>query len=110
MELSPDKERAENGYQSHRHERGCDHGESLGEGKRMKHFAFHASEREYGDERQDDNDHGEKDWPAHHLGCIKGDRPDMWAIVAMLLSQFLRLPEHVLRHHDSSIDQHPNSN
>src|ERR1019366_7203193 len=109
MELSTNEKCAENGYQSYRHERGCDHGESLGEGKRMEHFAFHVGEREHGDERQNDDDHGEKDWPAPHFGCIERDLPDMWAIVAMLLGEFLRLPENVLRHHDSRIDQHTNS-
>src|ERR1039457_562740 len=102
MELSTNEKCSENGYQSYRHERGCDHGESLGEGKRMEHFAFHAGEREHGNERQNDDDHGEKDRPSHHFRRIKGDLPYVWAIVAVLLSEFLRLPEHVLRHDDSS--------
>ena len=72
----------------------------------MKHLAFHAGEREDGDERKNDDDHGKGDGAAHKTGGIQRDLPDAIAIVAVLLLVLLGLADDIFGHHNTRIDEH----
>ena len=110
MQLAANEERAEHRHQRDGEDRGADHGEGLGEGERMEHLAFHAGEREDGNEGQNDDDHGEGDGPAHKPGGVQRDFPDVLAIVAVFLLVLLGLADDVFCHHNARVDQHADGN
>ena len=106
VQLAADEEGAQDGDQGDGQYGGTHHREGLGEGQRMKHFAFHSGKRENRNEGQDDDDHGKRDWPAHEPGRLESDLTDVRAIVAVLRFVLLRLANDVLCHHDACVYQH----
>src|SRR6185503_20442328 len=73
MKFSSQEIGAEHWYQRERHDRCAKHGESLCEGERVKQFSFLTSQREDGNECQNDDCHGEEDRSADQF-CRVFDR------------------------------------
>ena len=85
----------------------ADHRERLRECQRMKELSFHAGQRKHRNEGEDDDRHGEEDRTADEPRGVQRDLADLRSVfAAVLLGMLLRMTNHVLRHHDSGIDQH----
>ena len=75
----------------------------------MEEFPFLPSQREDGDEGEQNDRHGKEDGPTHELRGGQHRLPDRAAITDIDAS-LLQMPEGVLRHNNAGIHQHPNSN
>ena len=93
----------------HRDDGHADQREALGERQRMKQFALTPAEHEHRHERQQHDEHGEKDRPPHRAA----GRDDQFARVArdrVVAEAFLEDVRGVLDHHDGLIDEDADRN
>src|SRR6185369_9131356 len=101
-----DKECTQHGDEGDGQDGRADHRRRLRERERVEHLAFHAAQREYRNEGQDDDYHREENRQTNKFRRVERDLPDVLTVIAVFFRILLGLAYHILRHDNASVDQH----